>query len=111
MTKIIIRRVGNRALYRSLYESIDATTEHRTPTGATRRLVNLAREGRKLGTTVGQWGHIEIEIDGIKLQPGDVTAIFYSAYDAVDPRNPAFDRLDAQACVYKTLKHFVEADQ
>ena len=43
MTKIIIRTIGNRALYKSLYTSIDSETTHRTESGAARRCLAVRR--------------------------------------------------------------------
>jgi hypothetical protein len=79
---IIIRTVGNRSLYRDLYAKIDSETKHRTASGAADRLIKIARQSRRWGETMGQWGSVEIEIDGKKLDHMDVFGLFGDADEA-----------------------------
>lgn len=80
--QIVIRTIGNRALYRNLAESYDAETSHRTATGAAARLVKISREARKWSRATGQWGRVEIEIDGKTLDSMDLTGIIADADEA-----------------------------
>lgn len=83
MTNITIRTVGNRSLYRHLYESFDSETRHRTATGAVTRLMQIARQSRRWGKSVGQWGTVEIVIDGERLGDAEMTGILADADEAV----------------------------
>jgi hypothetical protein len=97
-TRIIIRTIGNRSLYASLYSSIDSETRHRTVSGAARRLVKIARQARTWSANVGKWGSVEIEIDGNTLHDMDVSAVCSDAQDVAfgSPlgRYPALKRIE-----------------
>ena len=101
MTKYTIRTVGNRALYRDLYESIDEETTHRTASGAAARLIALSRKARKWANSMGAWGTIEIEIDGKALDTMDTTGIFADADEAAFGYDS--DRSRAKARIINTL--------
>ena len=84
--KIEIKRIGNRSLYQSLYSEIDRTTRHRTFTGAARSLLKMTREAARLSETVGDWGQIEITIDGVTLDNSDAIGLLLDADDAIIDR-------------------------
>jgi len=75
MTTITIRTVGNPALYQSLQSSIASETRHRTVSGALRRLEAIHRASQRWAETMGNWGGVEIEIDGEPLGGLDVGVI------------------------------------
>ena len=77
---IVIRTVGNRSLYRSLYEDIDSETKHRTASGALRRLEKISRDSQTWFRSVGQWGHVEVDVDGSPLEDLDLGCLL----DAVE---------------------------
>jgi hypothetical protein len=80
--QITIRTVGNRALYRSLYENIDSETSHHSIGGAVRRIKQINAASKNWVKSVGDWGTVEIEINGEKLEGMDV--LWLSDYDAAD---------------------------
>ena len=80
--KIEITRIGNRSLYRDLYEDIDRTTRHRTFTGAARSILKMSREAATLSKTVGDWGRIEVTIDGVTLDNIDAIYLLLEADNA-----------------------------
>lgn len=75
---------GNRSLYRSIYESIDRTTTHRTATGAARSLLKVERDSKDWAKACGRWGGYNLHINGKALDPGD---IYFAVERAVDNRN------------------------
>lgn len=81
MTKITIRTIGNPALYRSLQESLFSETQHRTTSGASRRLAKIRRDSERWAQNMGHWGKIEIEIDGQTLDSFDTLYIVEGAAD------------------------------
>jgi len=80
--KIEITRIGNRSLYRDLYEDIDRTTRHRTFTGAARSLLKMSREAATLSKTVGDWGRVEVSINGVTLDNIDAIYLLLEADNA-----------------------------
>jgi hypothetical protein len=58
---------GNRSLYRSIYESIDRTTLHRTATGAARSIMKVEADAKSWARSCGKWGSYTIHIDGIEI--------------------------------------------
>jgi hypothetical protein len=90
MTDITIRTIGNRALYRSLYESIDSKTRHRSIGGAMRRIAQIEAASKVWATTMGNWGRVEITIDGRILDDYEADALqydFYFRHDATERRH------------------------
>jgi hypothetical protein len=71
MTNIVIRTVGNPSLYQSLRDSIASETHHRTVSGALRRLEQIERQSRCWVEAMGNWGGVEIEVNGAPLDRDD----------------------------------------
>jgi hypothetical protein len=84
MTRYTIRTVGNPALYRSIQESLATETHHRTTSGAARRLMEIVRQSRRWTANVGNWGNVEIEINGQTLSDDDAYWVFCQATEELN---------------------------
>jgi len=96
MTKITIRTIGNRSLYRSLAESMDSESHHRTASGAVRRMIEIDRLTSQWAKNSGQWGHIEISIDDKTL-------------DDIDAWELCLDRLHGSLATTELLRRWKKA--
>lgn len=77
---------GNRALYRSLYESIDRTTKHKTATGAARAIMKVETDAKIWRTTCGQWGSYTIAINGKPVNEYNDSYLSLVVEDAIADR-------------------------
>jgi hypothetical protein len=79
--KIIITRNANRALYRDLQKSIDGQWTHRTVNAAAQRLIWLARSDDRMRESVGNFGGISIQIDGMDISEFEVRRLEELAHE------------------------------
>lgn len=84
--KIDVIVTGNRSLYRSIYESIDRTTHHRTATGAARAILKVESDAKNWARSYGHWGSYTIEIDGKPISSHDDAGLFATIYGAIRDR-------------------------
>jgi len=84
--KIEVVVTGNRSLYRSICESIDRTTGHRTFTGAARAIVKVEADAKDWARSCGQWGTYTIRIDGRDLSKDDMNYLFCAVEQAIAER-------------------------
>ena len=105
MTTITIRTIGNRSLYRSIYESIDSSTTHRTAGGAARRYMTLLTQIEDWGRNYGKWGRVEIEVDGRLVEDH---ADFDGPYDGPWSRHPT--RANRLANATRSFEHLIAGD-
>ena len=84
--QIAIIVTGNRSLYRSVYESIDRTTHHRTATGAARALLKVERDAKDWARACGEWGSYTLEIDGTALSQDERWELYSAVDSAVSDR-------------------------
>lgn len=84
--KIEVIVTGNRSLYRSIYESIDRTTTHRTATGAARAILKVERDSAHWARSCGHWGSYTIAVNGIKLDRDEEAGLAGIVAWALDDR-------------------------
>ena len=92
--RITIRLVGNRSLYRDLYTAIDSETSHHTASGAARRMVALHSEIERLASNFGNFGHVEIEINGQRVPSFDADGLFFDTHLANEGKAGARNSLE-----------------
>ena len=86
MSRITIRTVGNRSLYRSLYEAYDSETHHKTASGAATRLMRIERVSRDWAQASGMWGDVKTYVDGKAVDLDDEWRLGDLAEEAIkDP--------------------------
>lgn len=80
--KITIQPVANEGLYRDIQEGINArATHHRTISGAFDGLQKMNRHADGWARSCGQWGRIEIVVDGRKANYDDVMSVMFALDD------------------------------
>ena len=84
--KIEVIVTGNRSLYRSIYESIDRITTHRTATGAARSILKVERDAKDWERSCGRWGSYTLRINGRKLDCDDWSFLHGHVEDAISER-------------------------